>query len=120
MPRIRPVPSSLDPCIGSTDRRSPRNTFRWPPLPGLNVQPRCESQRLNWRLFTRSWLTLLLCRVNRGVVVRGSPEYAGSPQCSTFEGGPLTATAARSLASKRLVAGWRVGHFRQTESARPA
>jgi len=50
-----PLPISLlDPCIGSTEKRCPSRTFKWPPLPGSNVQPCFSSHRLNSALVTQS------------------------------------------------------------------
>jgi hypothetical protein len=47
----RPLPISLlDPCIGSMEACLPKNTFRWPPFAGSNVQPCFSSHRLNWAL----------------------------------------------------------------------
>src|ERR1035437_5987942 len=56
-----PLPISLlEPCIGSTEKRRPNRTLRWPPLPGSNVQPCLSSHRLNSALVSHKDTTDVL------------------------------------------------------------
>lgn len=66
----RPLPISLpEPCIGNTERFSPRHTCRCPPRPGTNVQPLLSSQRLSSALVNNLRIQHNGCVRNTSVVL---------------------------------------------------